>query len=78
METFTAPAFSCDSLSSFNHYIVLRACGLGGYVRFASEVLPRGQVAEGGIVAYGFETLTELDVFCQGARLAVPPLFEPC
>lgn len=83
IETFTAPAFVSDPSQPFSHYIVLRACGLGGYVRFASEVhfeLFRDQITafRSGLVAYGFDTLTELEVFCQGARLAVPPLFEPC
>lgn len=83
VETFTSPAYLSDPGLSACHYIVLRACGLGGYVRFGSEVhfeVFRDQIvgSGGGLIAYGFETLTELEVFCQGARLAVPPLFEPC
>ena len=79
LETFTdqiAPAVISEKSS---HFIVLRACGLGGVVRFDSEAdfnHFRQQVFAGGCVFHGFETETELEVFCQGAHIAVPPLFR--
>ena len=79
LETFTdqiAPAVISEKSS---HFIVLRACGLGGGGRFDSEAdfnHFRQQVFAGGCVFHGFETETELEVFCQGAHIAVPPLFR--
>ena len=63
------------------HFIVLRACGLGGFVRFASKShLSRfcDQVFARGLVFQGFNTFKELEVYCKGARIAVPPLYESC
>ena len=62
------------------HFIVLRACGLNGSVRFISEdhfVRFRDQTYQEGLIAHGFATLTELEIFCQGAKIAVPPAFKP-
>ena len=81
LETFSDQATPLAFPETASDFIVLRACGLGGYVRFASrdhfERL-RGQVFAGGFLAFGFSTFSELDVFCQGARIGVPPLFVPC
>lgn len=66
--------------SPAKHFIVLRACGLGGSVRFVSEEdFSRflDQTVKGGLLAHGFATQTELEVFCQGAKIAVPPAFKP-
>lgn len=81
LETFTdqiCPFASCDSPS---RVIVLRACGLGGFVRFASEEhfeKLRSQTYAGGFLAHGFQTKVELEVFCQGAKIGLPVCFEPC
>ena len=81
LETFSDQATPLAFPETASDFIVLRACGLGGYVRFSSrehfERL-RNQVFAGGFLAFGFSTFSELDVFCQGARISVPPLFVPC
>lgn len=80
LETFTDQVF-LETPSAAQHFIVLRACGLGGFVRFASQShfnRFRDQVFAGGFVSQGFTTFKELEVYCRGARIAVPPLFEPC
>ena len=62
------------------HFIVLRACGVGGSVRFTSEEHFNrflDQTVEEGLLAFGFATETELHIFCQGAKIAVPPSFKP-
>jgi hypothetical protein len=30
------------------------------------------------LILFGFQTQVEIDVFCQGARIAVPPKIEQC
>ena len=63
------------------HFNVLRASGTGGFVRFASPEHFNhflAQVFESGLLYHAFATETGLEVFCQGAKIAVPPLFEPC
>ena len=63
------------------HIVVLRASGLGGYVRFSSwgdfEAF-REKVPETELVAHGFATETELSIFCFSTRIAVPALFTRC
>ena len=81
LETFTDQVTPLSFPDTAAHFIVLRACGIGGYVRFASREhfnRLRDQIFAGGLVAVGFESFAELDVFCQGARITVPPLFVPC
>ena len=81
LDTFTDQVCPFSSCESPEHTIVLRACGLGGCVRFASfehfEKL-RGQTFAGGFLAHGFQTQVELEVFCQGAKIGVPACFKPC
>ena len=66
LETFTdqiCPFASCNSPS---RVIVLRARGLGGFVRFASEEhfeKLRSQTYAGGFLAHGFQTKVELEDF---------------
>ena len=81
------------------HTIVLRACGLGGFVRFAAVDHFQKFSGLGGFVRFAavdhfqkfsdlcfsgvslyhsFATETELEIYCQGARIAVPALWEPC
>ena len=38
----------------------------------------KSQAQSGVSLYFGFETETELEVFCQGARISVPALWEPC
>ena len=81
LETYTEPLNAPILSSPAVHYIVLRACGLGDFVRFASadhfEKFKR-QASSDVSLYFGFETETELEVFCQGARIAVPALWGPC
>ena len=81
LETFTDQVTPLEFPELASHFVVLRACGLGGYVRFACRDhfdRLRDQIFAGGFLAFGFGTFAEVDVFCQGARIAVPPLFVPC
>eukprot|EP00435_Cladocopium_sp_Y103_P009652 s39_g2.t1 len=74
LETFTDQVLPREDLEEATHFIVLRACGLGGFVRFASRDhfdRFRDQVFAGGFLCHSFITETELEVFCQGAKLAV-------
>ena len=80
LETYTDQVSPAVISEPAKHFIVLRACGLGGAVRFASaEHFDhfRNQIFSGGCVFHGFATETELEVFCQGARIAVPALYQP-
>ena len=75
--TFTPPVVSTPS----KHTIVLRACGLGGFVRFAAvdHVQKFSDLCFSEVSLYhSFATETELEIYCQGARIAVPALWEPC
>ena len=82
VECFLAePLSPCELSSPAEHFIVLRAVGLSGPVRFASAEhfkKFKHQTFPGAFVAHGFVTETELQVFCQGGRIQVPPLFAPC
>ena len=81
LETFTEQLTPFELSSPPKHTIVLRSLGLGGFVRFDSEVDFASFCAQSPgekRVAYGVATFTELEVFCQGARIQVPALFKPC
>eukprot|EP00435_Cladocopium_sp_Y103_P064646 s2135_g26.t1 len=71
LETSTDPLYAREVSEPSSHFIVLRACGLGGFVRFASREhfdRFRDQVFAGGFLCHSFVTETELEVFCQGAK----------
>lgn len=81
VETFTSqfPPFSPSEKDE--HFICLRASGFSSPVRFEGKAnleAFRAQVFEGGLILFGFQTFAEIDVFCQGARIAVPPKIERC
>ena len=81
VETFTCqfPPFSPSEKDE--HFICLRASGFSSPVRFEGKAdleAFRAQVFEGGLILFGFQTQVEIDVFCQGARIAVPPKIEQC
>ena len=82
VEVFSSQSIAENLTFPSRHFIVLRACGLGGFVRFETEEHFQcflGQTANrGGLIACGFQTLTELEIFCQGSKIAVPAKFEPC
>lgn len=81
LETFTQQLSPFELSGPPKHTIVLRSVGLGGFVRFDSEedfASFCAQSAGESRIAYGFATFTELEVFCQGAKLQVPALFKPC
>ena len=81
IETFSNQFSQPEISSPAQHFVVLRACGLGGYVRFASLdhfARFRDQIFSSGWLYYCFATEIELCAFCEGAKIAVPPLFEPC
>lgn len=81
LETFTEQISPPIISSPPEHFIVLRACGLGGPVRFGSAAhfqRFRDQTFKEGLLHYGFCTETEIEVFCQGARITVPGVFKPC
>ena len=81
LETYTQSLNSPILSEPATHYIVLRACGLGDFVRFASaDHFERSKSVTFSEVSlyFGFETETELEVFCQGARIAVPALWKTC
>ena len=81
LETFTDQLSPFELSSPHKHTIVLRSLGLGGAGRFVSpedfEAFC-GQSKSEGRIAYGFATFTELEVFCQGARLQVPAAYQRC
>lgn len=64
------------------HFVVLRAAGLGGYVRFASaedfNLLVAASFSSDSLVASGFATEAEVQVYCFGASIALPPLDKRC
>ena len=81
LETFTAYSQPVELSRPAGHFIVLRACSLGGFVRFGEkEHFDRflQQAGSSDLIAHGFRTDSEVDVFCQGARVTLPPLFKPC
>ena len=81
IETFITQVSPSEVSGPPQHFIVLRVSGIGGFVRFASPEHFNhflAQVFEGGLLYHSFATEIELEVFCQGAKIAVPPLFEPC
>lgn len=50
----------------------MRFASLDHFARF------RDQIFSSGWLYHGFATEIELGAFCEGAKIAVPPLFEPC
>ena len=63
------------------NFIVLRAAGLGGYVRFGSAKdfdAFKARVPDTELIAQAFATETELSVFCYSARIALPALYTQC
>lgn len=81
VETFVSQISSRGLSEPAKHFIVLRAPGLGGYIRLAHQDhfdRLKDQVGGEGLLCHSFATETELEVFCQGAKISVPPLFEPC
>ena len=80
LETFTPITYPIAVSDPPTHYIVLRASGLGGFVRFASKNhFDRflAQSSSEDLIAHGFASEAEIQVFCQGAKIAVPARYAP-
>lgn len=61
-------------------YVVLRAPGVGAYVRLrrSSDFDFVCRVSSWESIGVGFRTYQELEAFCRGATVPLPPLFERC
>ena len=63
-----------------NHFLVLRAPGVGDYVRLRRKsdfdflCSPSGPT----VLGFGFETEIEAWIFCRAAQIPLPALFERC
>ena len=66
--------------SETRHFVILRAPGVGGFVRFASaeDFLHFEASISGRCEGFSCETEAELSIFCFGAQIRLPPLFTKC
>ena len=81
LDTFTEHTWAVKLSEPAEHFVVLRAVGLGGHLRFASKEdfeRLRDRTGAVGLVAQGFASETEVSVFCIGARVTLPALIARC
>lgn len=81
LETFTDNLHPLVISEPPTNFIVLRAAGLGGYVRFGSSKdydAFKARVPDTELIAQAFATEAELSIFCYSARIAAPALYTQC